>query len=708
MQFLISDTFNGSLTKLTNSEQKAVKTTAFDLQLDPSRPGLKLHRVERAKDLGMWTVRAGRDLRIVVHKSASSFLLCYTGHHDDAYAWAQRRRIEQHPRTGAAQIVEVRETIEEAGAIGEPVATIALGGDRPFADLDDDTLLAYGIPIDWLASVRQATDDSLLDLATHLPQEAAEALLDLATGTTPRPPVLATPETTEDAVATMAPDEAVATIEGDAFSHPDAQRRFRVIENVAELERALEWPWERWTVFLHPAQREVVERDYSGPARVAGSAGTGKTIVALHRAVRMARQEPAARVLLTTFSRSLAHVLRTKLERLAGNEPEILARITIGPIAGIAYDLHAAWFGQPNMAPASVVRSLIQEAAASNQEDRFSATFLQAEWADVVDVWQLATWEDYRDVTRLGRKTRLGGRQREALWTIFEQVRAGLKKRGMMTWPALFGRLSARLETSPDRPFDIVVVDEAQDLAVPELRFLSAMAGGRGDGLFFTGDLGQRIFQQPFSWKALGVDVRGRSTTLRVNYRTSHQIRARADRLLPAAIADVDGIAENRRGAISVFNGPPPDVDVLDDREAESRRVGAWITERLSEGLAPQEIAIFVRDVAQRARARAAVKAAGAKHVELDESVETTAGRIAIGTMHLAKGLEFRAVVVMACDDEVIPSQERIETVTDASDLEEVYDTERHLLYVACTRARDHLLVTGVEPASEFLGDLGE
>lgn len=246
----------------------------------------------------------------------------------------------------------------------------------------------------------------------------------------------------------------------------------------------------------------------------------------------------------------------------------------------------------------------------------------------------------------------------------------------------------------------------AQDISVAQLRFLAALGGGRPDSLFFAGDLGQRIFQTPFSWKSLGVDIRGRSRTLHINYRTSHQIRSQADKLLDPEIADVDGNVEERRGTISVFNGPAPDVRILDSIEKESRAISEWLLDKQSEGILPHEIGVFVRSNSELNRARKAIQDAELSFKILDENLETTHGYLSVSTMHLAKGLEFRAVVVMACDDEVIPSQSRIETVSDDADLEEVYNTERHLLYVACTRARDQLLVTGVGPASEFLDDL--
>jgi superfamily I DNA/RNA helicase len=339
-------------------------------------------------------------------------------------------------------------------------------------------------------------------------------------------------------------------------------------------------------------------------------------------------------------------------------------------------------------------------------DHKFGLHFLLTEWEQVVDAWRLAKWEEYRDVARLGRKTRLPELQRTVLWPIFERIHTGLRERNLITHAELFNALAVAISTNKNVVFDFAVVDEAQDISVSHLRFFSALGGSRPNALFFAGDLGQRIFQQPFSWKSLGVDVRGRSRTLRINYRTSHQIRTQADRLLGPVVTDVDGNTEDRSDTVSVFNGPPPVIHALKDESAEIKSVGNWIAERAKAGVLPHEFGVFVRSAAQLDRAQAAVKESGLAFTILDEHVETISGHVSISTMHLAKGLEFRAVVVMACDDEIIPLQERIETVGDDADLQEVYDTERHLLYVACTRARDHLLVTSVEPASEFLDDM--
>ena len=700
MEFRIAETFTEALGRLPAQDQKAVKLSVMDLQLDPSAPGLQMHRIDKSKDENFWSARVSRDFRLILHKTASSLLVAYVDHHDRAYAWAQRRRIETHPNTGAAQIVQVRERVEaeepdrarlwsappeDAPAAAPPPAPL-------FANLGADDLLAVGVPQDWVFPVLGASESGFYELAEHLPAEAAEALLEFAaTGVLGRP---------EPAIA--------AAFVADPFAHPDARRRFVTIETGDELRAALDAPWDTWAVFLHPSQRAVVERSYGGPARVAGSAGTGKTVVALHRAVRMIREDPAARVLLTTFSEPLANALRAKLAILAGPDTSVVPRITVASFEGLATELFQLAFGRkPRVASDAAVEAALAEAARATGLNGFSQRFLAAEWAGVIDAWRVADVGAYATVPRLGRRNRLGVRQREALWPVFASTRERLKAQASSTWPGVFHDLADHHGTRDAKPFTHIVVDEAQDLGVPELRLLAAIAPPGEDRLFFAGDLGQRIFQQPFSWMALGVDVRGRSTTLKVNYRTSQQIRELADQLLPGLVRDVDGREEERRGTISVFEGPAPRLTLAADEAAETETVAAFLCQAVADGVAPAEIGVFVRSRRELPRARAAVEAAGLSPIELSERLVDTSGRVAIGIMHLAKGLEFKAVAVMACDDDILPLGERIDAVVEESDLEEVYETERHLLYVACTRARDRLLVSGVKPGSEFLQDIG-
>lgn len=688
MEFRIAKTFQDSLVRLSAEEQKLAKTAVFDLQMDARSPSLQFHRIEKVKDPNFWSARASSDIRVIVHKVGSSILVCYTGHHDESYAWAERRRVETHPNTGAAQIVEIRELVKEVEVRVEKEVEVAATAKRSLAAFPPEFFHNYGVPHDWVESLRSATDEEALTMVDHLPDEAGEAILCLLAGEKPPAPTALLPD--------IAP-----------FDHPDAARRFRVIEDKDALELAFEYPREKWAVFLHPAQRDLIARNFQGPARVTGSAGTGKTVVALHRIAHLFHAEPDAKILLTTFSGTLARSLAKKLDTLLGPRETWRQRVEVVELRALCRRLYIEAFEELNLVRNADWQLWLDEEAKKVGPEQ-PKSFLRREWRRVVDAWNLDSWEAYRDVKRLGRGTRLGPRQREALWPIFAALRARIAEEGKETWSSAFAKVSQIIESSQSKPFDLAVVDEAQDISVAQLRFLAAVGAGRPNSLFFAGDLGQRIFQAPFSWKSLGVEVTGRSYTLRVNYRTSHQIRQMADILLPRKVSDVDGFEESRNGTVSVFNGPKPNIQFAKNEHEETRLVAVWLKQVLGVVGDPNAIGVFVRDESYLERAKRAVEMAGCAPTILDKRMEPVPGEIPCCTMHLAKGLEFRAVVVMACDDEAIPLQSRVEDVVEESELEDVYITERHLLYVACTRARDHLFVTGISPGSEFVEDMAE
>lgn len=679
MNLLLADTFTTSLVKLTPDEQKSVKITVVDFQLNPTNPGHSFHRIERSKDKDFWSVRVNRDLRLIVHKRGENLLVCYTDHHDKAYAWAQNRRLENHPKTGVAQIVQIRETVRDIEIPNyvvpeQPTPSETPSRLVPFENYSDDDLLEWGVPTDWLDDVRKADESQLLELADHLPAEAADALLELATGGTPEKPV---PAESED----------------EAFTHPDALRRFQLITSDKELEAALDYPWDKWSVFLHPNQRKTVEREFNGPARVSGSAGTGKTIVALHRAVHLARKFEDHRVLITTFSKPLSDALLKKLKILVYSEPMLIECISVENLESLAKRLHQRRLGSANIIHDSKIDQWIIDAhnAAPSEIQRFSPRFLIDEWHIIIDAHQLKTEEDYRSVSRLGRRSRLSEDQRNTLWLFFQNLLDRLTKAGQITQEQAYTNLAADIEQHGS-PFEHAIIDEAQDLSVSQLKFFSALGRSHPEGLFFAGDIGQRIFQHPFSWLSLGIDIRGRSSTLKVNYRTSHQIRSQSDRLLAPELQDPDGETESRRHTVSIFNGPIPLIKILSSPEEEASALQSWLTEQQQLGTEQHEIGIIVRSSEQISYA---------KQLVAEHSIQPN-----IVLMHEAKGLEFRSVAIVACNEDIIPLQERTEAASDLHELQTIHERERHLLYVASTRAREHLLITAQSPGSEFLEDL--
>jgi hypothetical protein len=672
-------TFNRSLDRLSAAEQAAAKQIVFDYMADATRPGLSLHRIDRARDKRFWTVRVNRDLRIVVFKDGGRSVFCYVGHHDDAYAWAERRKFEVHATTGAAQMVEFAEIVREE------IRVVTREAPRPgiLAHEDPAYLLSLGVPATYLDLVRSVDDNGFLDLLPRLPEEAQESLLALATGQRPdaRPAEL--------------------SIAADPFSHPDAQHRFWVATDEEALAQALEKPWAEWLVFLHPSQRAAVVRNFNGPARVSGAAGTGKSVVAMHRAAHLARQSQGGRILLTTFSKVLASRLSEGMDTLLGPASNTRARVDVAHLHSYAHG-HASRFGKLTIADDRTVDQLIAESR-GNLDPGFDNAFLRAEWDAVIDFWGISSFEGYRDVPRVGRGVALSSRIRRRLWNVFAGVIGGLAARNLHTFGQVCDRLRERIDAAGTRPFHHVVVDEAQDLGPRELRLIAAFAPPGPRALFFAGDVGQRIFRWPFSWLAAGIDVRGRAQRLTVNYRTSAEIHRFSDGLLPAHVTEVDDVAEER-DTLSLLRGPDPEMRSAPDLSGEIEVIAAWLAAARERGIAPAEIAMFARTrKALEERARPALARLGLIGAWLPVDQEMERGTVTLATLHSAKGLEFRAVAVVACNDAQLPLREALDVAKESDAKRLVEERELSLLYVGCTRARDQLLVSWSGEPSRFI-----
>ena len=686
MKFLIADTFTKSLARLDGQSQALIKQAAFDFQVNPANPGFHFHKLDKAKDKSFWSFRVNRDLRIIVHRGESSLALCYADHHEAAYAWGEVRRLEVHPETGAAQIVEVKERIEEVvrQIVREEVKEATL-----FAKYEPSYLLALGVPAPWLDAVRVVGESGLDKVFGHLPAEAAERLLQLACGEPIARPVTVT--TT------------------DPFEHPDAKRRFRVLDSQDELRRALEAPWDQWIVFLHPTQRAVVERKFKGPARISGSAGTGKSVVALHRAAHLLKSNSEGRVLLTTYSKTLAARLGQSADLLIGAASSERKRLEVSHLHKIARDLWTQRTGKKFSVLDSDSNSKkldgLLEAAKSRVAPSadFSIAFLRSEWSAIVDPWGIRSWPSYKTASRTGRATPLGAKQRLVLWKIFEELRRVLSERKLMTWTSLSYETAELLYDA--RPYDHVIADECQDFGPAELTLLRALVEPGQDDIFLCSDAGQRIYKAPLAWSSVGIDVRGRSTRLTVNYRTTEQIRRFSDGLLPDAIDEGEGKKE-KRSTVSLLNGTLPEVQGFSNASKEAEGVATWLKSLLASGYKPGDIAIFARtEGVLRDRAEPALVKANLSGHPLSEEQPPSTADASIGTMHRAKGLEFKVVVVMGCDADLLPFAYGQRELVDDADRETFAEQERHLFYVASTRARERLLISYSGKASRFVPD---
>lgn len=686
MRFAIATTFQKALQRLEgkdSAEAKLAKQAAFDFQMNPTQPGFSFERLNKPKDPNFWSLRVNDNIRIIAHRGSDTVTLCYVDRHDEAYQWAERRRFEVHPETGAAQIVEIRETVREITKVIEKQVSPPL-----FGQFEADYLLALGVPTEWLDAVRQISEDNFDTLIGHLPDEAVERLLDLAAGKpVPRP----------------TPMKGVT--DATALLHPDAQRRFRLIDNQQELRQALDFPWNQWIVFLHPTQRSVVERSFNGPARVTGSAGTGKSVVALHRAAWLARQNPKARILLTTFSKTLAARLAQNADILLGTSAE-RKQVEIQHLHKIARDLWVNKKTRPFLAVTAKRLTALLETAQATIEGggQFSIGFLRSEFEAVVDPTGITTWERYKSASRANRGTPLGARQKVTIWRIFEILLQLLAKENLNTWNSLCHQT---VQSLANPVYDHVIADEVQDFGPAELRLVRALAVPGKNDVLLCGDSGQRIYKSRTSLLGCGLDVRGRSTNLKINYRTTQQIRRFADSLFSASEADAEGDPLTR-DAVSILNGPAPQVAGFGSVADEVSGLAEWLESRLSEGLKPKEIAIFARtEAVLHDRAELALEAAGLKGQLLNDDDPASEDRVSLGTMHRAKGLEFKAVAIVGCDFGLIPLRTVLDGLTDSVDQGLFVEQERNLLYVALTRAREQVLLTHSSRPSALLGKIG-
>ena len=694
MPIIIAESFMKQLKRLTEREQGMVAKVVLGLQYEPTSAKHNLHKVDG--NAGWWSAYVNGDLRIILRKQVdgkSMMVICWADHHDAAYLWARRHVLKQHPATGAMQLVEIPEVVETPPAASsqeKPAPAEAAVPPCMKLGITEDDLLAFGIPELWVGTVLKArTADEILAIGEHLPPDAVEAILKIAVGEMPSRP--------EPPTSAKRPEEV-----SKPFTSEREKQAWWIVTDDKDLKDALQsTAWDTWCVYLHPSQRAVAERDYPGAYRVSGSAGTGKTVVALHHARYLLRKDPSAVVLVTTFSENLADDLNDRVKPLM--RPRELERCdtrTFRDFGRETFDMIRP--GHPRVLAPGELHDLAERVVGANSAmlpRGILPEFTVSEFERVVDTRGLTTWESYRDAVRRGVLRRLSEERRLALWNVFALIRGELRKNGWMTANEMFCELAGYYRANPERPrtYTHIVVDESQDLCEAELAFLAAYAQGPGC-LFFAGDIGQRIVRYSFPWKPFGIDLRGKSKVLKVNYRTTRQIRSMADRLMAEKIEDADEIVQVRKGTVSLLSGPNPEFRQFDTPEAEIEGVAKWLDKLHDEqGVEPRAIAVFFRSEKERQRALAAVA---------KSEYAASASMLKVCSMLDAKGLEYQAVVVMACDADVIPSPERLAEADIIAGLQEIYDTERNLLYVACTRARDYLLITSSGIPSELLLDM--
>ena len=486
-----------------------------------------------------------------------------------------------------------------------------------------------------------------------------------------------------------------------------------------ELRLILAHPFTAWRTFLHPSQREIAYRpSYSGPAQVTGGPGTGKTVTVLHRAAFLAARAAsgpagpgaaeasapgpdAAPILLTTFNGNLADALQAQLDLLIG-DPAVRRQIQVRNVDRLAYSIVTEARGTPVIADERVLRARWAEAAAAFGLE-LTPAFLKNEWEEVILAQDLRSEHAYLTCLRTGRGRPLTKAQRSRIWQAAQQVMAELATARRTTHLQLANEATHLLREAGVPRYRHILVDEAQDLHSAQWRLLRAAVAKGPDDLFIAGDPHQRIYSSRASLASLRISVRGRSRKLSLNYRTTQEILAWAMPLLGSdPVTGLDGEADSLLGYRSPMHGQRPQIRLAATRGEEfgflSERIRSW----LAAGFEPGAIGVTARSAALVREARAALKADGLDTTSI--SVRGGAAGVRAGTMHAMKGLEFQAVAVIGVEEGAVPDPAAI-TADDEDPLAHAQDLQRErcVLFVACTRARDHLYVSATGKLSRFL-----
>ncbi len=671
--------------------QKKVSEFLSKFMSNPELPGINYESIRTAADRNLRSVRFGDDYRGIILKPEQGvvYVLLWIDRHDEAYDWAARHRCRVHPDTGALQVLSTEYKVEE---VSPAVETKEAGLFDAFSDRD---LGRIGLPEELLPVVRSLqTEEDLDRAAAQIPEEVCDPLYQLAAGYSLQE-VLAELEAGTGDGAGVDVDDFAAALE-----RMNSQRRFVVVESELELQAMLNAPMEKWRVFLHPAQRKLVERSWSGPVSVLGGAGTGKTVAAMHRArwlVARIFPERGDRILFTTFTRNLAEDIRGNLRRICSVEQ--MGRIEVVHMDKWVSDfIKEQKFGWQIAWNEAQKREFWQSALIEDGTGgKMDARFYREEWEQVVLPQGIANREEYLLADRRGRKGRLNRAGRAAVWPVFDAYRRQLQEKGLREEEDALREVRQYIQgKAMVFPYRAILVDEAQDMGTQVFLLLRAIAGEpRPNDLFLVGDAHQRIYGKKVVYGRCGIDVVGRSRKLRINYRTTEEIRRKAVGILDNLPVDnLDGGADDVKAYKSLVHGAAPEFRSCKSFEKECDFLAGYLLDEKRKANGVTSVCVVLRTNDLVDHYKEALEKRGVHPVLLkrDFSEDMSHDGIGMATMHRVKGLEFDAIVLAGAGKKNlrIPGSES----EDPELHEDSSITERSLLYVALTRARKEVLVT--------------
>ncbi|TSE01842.1 AAA family ATPase [Skermania sp. ID1734] len=729
-----------AMKKLEGSVKNKVYDFIEKLSTDHTAPGLHIEPLHAAIDGRVRTARVDLHYRAILFQiddkdgGEPTFIYMGTWNHDEAIKLAEKSVLRVNPVNGVLEGIvgelegdgdrRKRVVVPEHGRRPEEEKTpylIALG--FTFEELTERLGLDPQLAERALAAV---DEDGIIEVAADGVGWQGTALLDLATG-------LSIDSIREKHGLTDGPvdptlDENERILQ--ALDRPASKMQFAFIEDNEELRRVIEGgDFAAWRTFLHPEQRKYADGSWNGPFRLSGGAGTGKTVVAIHRAHHLSKQNPDARIVLTTYNKTLAADLENALRSL---DPSITIAQRLGApgvyVKGIdalanaviaqAGDLDEACrsvlgtsaveVGPRRTQTDKVWRDVAQSTASGLDYRLATPGFLENEYVAVVLANRITTLEQYAKVPRAGRGVRLTRPQRIAVWKLVEAFRRQSRMDGTLSFPEVLAlaaeHLRLRNEAGKSHLADHVIVDESQDLHATHWALLRALVAEGRDDLFIAEDSHQRIYGQPVVLSRLGIKIVGRSRRLTLNYRTTAQNLHFAVSILSGAeYQDLQQEPESTAEYRSARLGPNPRLVECSAAADELDRVADQVRGWLDDGIDPSTVAVLTRGQDDRSRFVRALGERGIEARALDSNNAASPGHVQVLTMHRSKGMEFSRVILAGIDDAHLPSVPTLRAVPEEERAEAML-RERSLLYVAASRARDELVVTWSGKRSALLG----
>lgn len=690
----ISDEFFDAYSRLPRNAQGKVSEFINRFRQDPTRAGLNYESIQDSRDKRMKSVRVDQAHRAIVLKpdSGNVYILLWIAKHDDAYTWARRKVCRVNEVSGALQIIDV----EDVEATTEQLSQEKTQQPGRFDQIADRELMQLGVPEILLPAVRQVTTDEGVDqLLPHVPREASDALLMLAAGYK-LDEVLRQLEKPKE-VQPVDPEDIETALQND-----DSLSRFMVITDDTELEEMLAAPLEKWRVFLHPTQRKLVDRDWNGAVRVLGGAGTGKTVVAMHRAKWLVQNrftDPTDRILFTTFTRNLAIDIEANLKSICS--PELMRRIRVVNLDAWVTEFLRQEGVETRIVYSDETADLWRQAyTIAPVELGLPLSFYREEWQTVVLDQGCQTLRDYFVARRTGRGTRLSRQQRQAIWSVFEEYRNLLREKGLRE-PDDAMRDAAQIIAAKGAaafPYKAVIVDEAQDMSEAAFTLLRAIAGQpKPNDLFIVGDPHQRIYGKVVTLSRCEIDIRGRSRKLRLNYRTTDETRSWATDILEGMrVDDLDGGSDSLKDYRSLMHGEKPIVKNFSRFEDELTYLKQVLTniQMTEQSLSGVCIVFRTNTLLEQYETALKIMEFPVQRIRRNQPDNPLEEGARLGTMHRVKGLQFNYILLPALNADVLPLKAGLDNCADDTSQSKFLDGERSLLHVAATRAKKQVLVS--------------